>query len=271
MGNSTSTTLPPWVQAILEEEYAKATKFDPNNQDNSGTPDDGAEKKEQASDRTMHSNDPSSFKGLTLDQFIQLDLGRLRSTLPLSLMDVATLVLVDDDCDGLFSLDDIVLFANRLYVYYMKYSGSTNIETNGGGEIQTVQSLVRGEIAKSFWLLVTANTTVDNNDSIGIETVSDRIVTILIQNRPTQTFTTQPGVDFVDSDTVHTCFRMCAVARSNRVDFQTFFDLMQQAAEDQGFMDLEDGLLDNLLPINIVQTFLNQFLIGVAKMQVGHY
>lgn len=103
----------------------------------------------------------------------------------------------------------------------------------------------------------------------GIESVSNRIIKILIQNRSTTKFTSQPGVKFVDSDTVHTCFRMCAVARSNRVDFQTFFDLMQQEAEDLGLMDLEDAMLDNMLPLNVLRRFLNNFLKGISRMQVG--
>lgn len=59
------------------------------------------------------------------------------------------------------------------------------------------------------------------------------------------------------------------VARSNRVNFQTFFDLMQQSAEDLDLMDLEDAMLDNMLPLVILKTFLNDFLVGVSRMQVG--
>jgi hypothetical protein len=318
MGNFNSTndsSLPIWVLNILEEEYVKASTF--SNSDEQATTAVDEEERDDAiaTTNTITTNttnvtnndnigtitsqleeeatDPNKLKGLTLDQFLRLDLNRLNTTLPLSLMDVATLVLADYDCDGLFSFHDLLMFSNSLYQSYIKYSNITS-------EMKTVQSLVRGEIAKKFWLLVTSkeyiniknidnddeeeddDDDVDMNDSTksktstissssivqGIESVSNRIIKILIQNRSTK-FTSQPGVKFVDSDTVHTCFRMCAVARSNRVDFQTFFDLMQQEAEDLGLMDLEDAMLDNMLPLNVLRRFLNNFLKGISRMQVG--
>ena len=145
---------------------------------------------------------------------------------------------------------DLTPFATELYCSFCKYNSA-------GGD---VQKLVRGDIAKRFWLVTTAPN--------GIHELSERITTILIQNRPILSFATQPNIDFVDSDTVHTCFRMCAVARSKRVDFQTFFDLMQQAAEDRGLMDLEEATLDNMLPLQIVQAFIGDFLAGLARMQM---
>ena len=43
---------------------------------------------------------------------------------------------------------------------------------------------------------------------------------------------------------------------------------MQQAAEDRGLMDLEDVLLDDMLPLEILQTFIRDFFVGVTKMHV---
>ena len=126
--------------------------------------------------------------------------------MPLPLMDVATLVLADRDCDGLFSLPDLLAFATDIYKSYCKYSSRA---VHGmSGEIEKVQSLVRGELANSLWLLA-------SRASTGILDVTERITTILIRNRPICTFVNQPGIDFVDSNTVHTCFRMCAVRELN--------------------------------------------------------
>jgi len=243
MGNGTSssgTDTPPWIHDVLTDEYAQAKNSE------SSPPTD---------DEDDDDDDDDDVDGLTLTQFLTINLDRL---MPLPLLDVAILVLADRDCDGVYSLPDLLAFSSDIYASYCNYSSQGLVP----GEKETVRSLVLGELTRRLWSIVAVSPN-------GIQEVSERITTILTRNRPTQTFATQPGVYFVNSDTVHTCFRMCAVARSKRLDFQSFFDLMQQAAEDQGLMDLEDALLDNMLPLQIVTNFLQEFLAGVSRMQVG--
>ena len=62
------------------------------------------------------------------------------------------------------------------------------------------------------------------------------------------TFSSQPDVVFVDSDTVHMMYRMLDVSRTRRMGWP-FFDLMQQSAEDRGLMDLEEEEFDNVVPL----------------------
>ena len=238
MGNITaspSSNLPQYVIDAITSEYKRISTS------SSSTSDD-----------ELTTTTPTA--GLTLDQFLTLKLDHLQAGIPL--MDVSTIVLADKDYDGLYSLTDLIEFSTQIYTSYCTYNSQDLVR----GEIETVHSLVRGKLIRELWLLA--------NASNGIQDVSDRITTILTQNRQIKTFATQPGIEFIDSATVHVCFRICSISRSNRVDFQTFFDLMQQAAEDRGLMDLEDVLLDDMLPLEILQTFIRDFFVGVTKMHV---
>ena len=49
-------------------------------------------------------------------------------------------------------------------------------------------------------------------------------------------------------------------------DFQAFFDLLQQVAEEQKLMELEDYRLDKWVPLSIVRLFLESMAAGILKV-----
>ena len=65
-------------------------------------------------------------------------------------------------------------------------------------------------------------------------------------------------------------YRMLGVARSRRMGFQPFFDLMQQSAEDRGLMDLEEEEFDNVVPIEVIQEFIATWLDGFCNLVPLH-
>ena len=93
---------------------------------------------------------------------------------------------------------------------------------------------------------------------------------IMLANKAPVAFSSQPDVAFVDSDTVHTMYRMLGVARSRHMGFQPFFDLLQQSAEDRGLMDLEEEEFDNVAPLEIVQEFIATWLVGFCNLVPLH-
>ena len=153
MGNITaspSSNLPQYVIDAITSEYKRISTS------SSSTSDD-----------ELTTTTPTA--GLTLDQFLTLKLDHLQAGIPL--MDVSTIVLADKDYDGLYSLTDLIEFSTQIYTSYCTYNSQDLVR----GEIETVHSLVRGKLIRELWLLA--------NASNGIQDVSDRITTILTQNR----------------------------------------------------------------------------------------
>jgi hypothetical protein len=212
---------------------------------------------------------PSAAR-LTLNQFIAMDFSSIKDV-KIPLLDVTTLVLADRDGDGMFSLErDVLGFALHVYRTYgrlAKIAGGT--PSTGSSLVRsesTIKSLVTGELVRELWArLVDAD-----GDGGGVQRVATHICTIVLANKTPVAFSSQPGVAFVDSDTVHTMFRMLAVARSHRMGFQPFFDLMQQSAEDCGLMDLEEEEFDNFVPLEVMQEFVTTWLIGFCNLVPLH-
>jgi hypothetical protein len=45
----------------------------------------------------------------------------------------------------------------------------------------------------------------------------------------------------------------------HEVEFQGFVDLLHQAAEEDGILDLDDPSLDNVVPLDVIQQFAGSF------------
>ena len=193
---------------------------------------------------------------LCLDQFVSMDFSSIKEV-EMPLLDPTTLVLADRDRDGLFSREDVFVFALHVYSKYCKLlHGSGSLARSKGN----VKSLVTGELVKELWERIV------NPERDGVQEVASHICSIFIAKRMPLKFASQPGILFVDSDSIHTLYEMMSVARSHRKDFQSFFDLLQQSAEDKGLMDLEEEEFDDVVPLEIIREFITNWLVGFCNL-----
>lgn len=222
----------------------------------------------------LTASDSDESPRLTLEQFVAMDFSSIKDV-HIPLFDITTLVLADRDADGLFSLEqDVMGFALHVYRTYARLAKITSgtTATSASSSLsrseRTVKSLVTGELVRELWIRL-VDTDADGGAS-GIQRVTAQICNIVLGNKAPVAFSSQPGVAFVDSDMVHTMYRMLSVARSHRIGFQPFFDLMQQSAEDRGLMDLEEEEFDNVVPLEVVQEFVADWLIGFCNLVPLH-
>eukprot|EP00899_Mesostigma_viride_P008209 jgi/Mesvir1/1738/Mv21190-RA.1 len=74
-----------------------------------------------------------------------------------------------------------------------------------------------------------------------------------------------PGTIFLSRKSVQTLHGVLQVHDMNGMDFQSFFDLLQRMAEEQGMMLLEDAELDDVVPLPVVHFFMASFIDGFRK------
>jgi hypothetical protein len=70
----------------------------------------------------------------------------------------------------------------------------------------------------------------------------------------------------VRSDTLLHLFELLNVKTTHGIDFQMFFDLLQQAAEEQGMMSIDLQDMDDYVPLLICQQFAGHFITGFARL-----
>ena len=78
--------------------------------------------------------------------------------------------------------------------------------------------------------------------------------------QPLHTIPSMGSTEWVGLDAVRILFDLLHVADLAGVDFQSFVDLLQRAAEDSGTMSLEDEQLDNVVPIQMITEFVSDFM-----------
>ena len=78
--------------------------------------------------------------------------------------------------------------------------------------------------------------------------------------QPLRTIPSMGSTEWVGLDAVRILFDLLHVADLAGVDFQSFVDLLQRAAEDSGTMSLEDEQLDNVVPIQMITEFVSDFM-----------
>ena len=94
---------------------------------------------------------------------------------------------------------------------------------------------------------------------------------ILLENENVASFDQKPGVPFIRSDTIVHLFDILNVKATHGIEFQVFFDLLQQAAEEIGLMNLECEEMDDHVPLTIDQQFTRDFVKGFSRLmnQIG--
>jgi hypothetical protein len=100
----------------------------------------------------------------------------------------------------------------------------------------------------------------------GIEDFVSWFVKLFSENTHVKKFDIHPDVEFLPSDTVKTMHQILAIKSTYGVEFQTFFDLMQRVAEEQGIMLLSEKKLDELVPLTILEQFARDFINGFVKL-----
>eukprot|EP00003_Mantamonas_plastica_P032957 TRINITY_DN91_c0_g5_i2.p1 TRINITY_DN91_c0_g5~~TRINITY_DN91_c0_g5_i2.p1 ORF type:complete len:341 (-),score=107.03 TRINITY_DN91_c0_g5_i2:472-1494(-) len=80
-----------------------------------------------------------------------------------------------------------------------------------------------------------------------------------------------PNVRFVSSDALRLLHRILDIGTTS-YGFQEFLDLAQQTAEEKNMQKLEDEYLDDVIPVDIIRVFSENFLTGMCSLmkEIGY-
>ena len=119
-------------------------------------------------------------------------------------------------------------------------------------------TFLNGELIFALWEQVSAPE--------GIAEAANHLKRLLRNNYGVRTFDTTSDVEFLPSDSVHSAYNLLSVVRSHKLHFQEFFDLLQQSAEQDGLMELEDPQFDDFVPLHTLGKFINDFFEGFRRI-----
>jgi|EP00505_MAST-04D_sp_SCG-Rhode-Island_P001945 hypothetical protein len=168
----------------------------------------------------------------------------------LSFRHLGTLFELDSNHDGMVSNEELEEFVRA---YYRKY------RELAAGTWHDISVLMEGHF--TYLLLVALKEGVGGID-VFVSWISDLLKRVC----PVQTFASQPGVDFLHSDSLHALYVLLDVRTSYNIDFQGFLDLVQRAGEERGEMNLDDMSFDDVAPLDIVEAFVRDFAASMLKM-----
>eukprot|EP01105_Mastigella_eilhardi_P027863 TRINITY_DN8834_c0_g1_i3.p1 TRINITY_DN8834_c0_g1~~TRINITY_DN8834_c0_g1_i3.p1 ORF type:complete len:176 (+),score=45.78 TRINITY_DN8834_c0_g1_i3:57-530(+) len=84
--------------------------------------------------------------------------------------------------------------------------------------------------------------------------------------RNTTIFPEHPETTFIHREAVQELHRLLNTRQLLGTDAQTFFYLMQHVAEDKGLMQLDETQLDEYIPQEVLQQFLEDFIGGFCNL-----
>ena len=74
------------------------------------------------------------------------------------------------------------------------------------------------------------------------------------------------GEEFVDSDTLLLMHFLLEIESGYGISFQTFLDMLQQEAERYGLISLSDEVFDQVVPVPVLRTFIEDFVNGFESL-----
>ena len=288
-GNNHMKQCPDYLLAHTSNEYkrvvmklTKKNKKSNNNDDNNNNDDD-----------TINSNnsDTSMINGLNLEQVLLLNPPHGVS---LSFDHLGMLFNMDEEKNGYFSENNLITFTKNYYKTYC------NIVKNDS--ITTDDALVEmdGHFTLGLWKYVanndkqnhdenksitsndqhvisssdvnedsdttTTTTTTTTTKTKNISLLVNWLLSVIKNLGPLQTFKSQPEIEFIHSDCLHSLYKLIDIRSSYNIDFQAFLDVVQRAGEDQGLMHLDETDFDDYCPVIVVENFLTEYFKSIINM-----
>ena len=167
----------------------------------------------------------------------------------LSFYHIGTLFVIDDDKDGRFSLVELEKFARFCLRKQKDYKQ------------HEAHSMLQAACTLQMWLSVSKKQ--GDEEQEGENDFVAWVGKLLYEDENVSYFEDKP---FVRSDTLLHLFELLNVKTTHGIDFQMFFDLLQQAAEEQGMMSIELQDMDDYVPLLICQQFAGHFITGFARL-----
>ncbi len=161
---------------------------------------------------------------------------------------IGNLFNIDHDRDGRFSLADFTQFSLMAAEKIKKYKP------------HEIQSQLQAHCTLNMYMAV--KTKEQEDDFIAW------VGRVLYEDQPVSTFEEVPGVAFIKSETIKVFFEILNVRVTHNLEFQQFFDLLQQAAEEESLMNLEVEAQDDYVPLDVVQQFARDFIRGFSKLML---
>lgn len=185
---------------------------------------------------------------LKINEVLQL---KLPEEISLSFYHIGTLFVIDEDKDGRFYLKELENHAKFCHNRQKSYKP------------HEITCMLQSACTLILWQSV--NTEEGEDDFVAW------IGLLLYENENVAYFDTKPGVPFIRSDTIVFLFEILNVKTTHGLEFQIFFDLLQQAAEEVGLMGIENEEMDDYVPLTICQQFARDFIKGFSRLmrQIG--
>lgn len=185
---------------------------------------------------------------LKISEILQL---KLPEEISLSFYHIGTLFVIDENKDGRFYLKELENHAAFCHNKQKNYKA------------HEITCMLQAACTLILWQSV--NTEEGEDDFVAW------IGLLLYENENVAYFDTKPGVPFIRSDTIVYLFEILNVKTTHGLEFQIFFDLLQQAAEEVGLMSIENEDMDDYVPLTICQQFARDFIKGFSRLmrQIG--
>jgi len=194
--------------------------------------------------------DESGRGYLILDQLLLLE-QRTEFHVRLDLSHLGLLFALDRTKDGKFDIDEILSFHDK--IYSLQAADHSNHNFDARAHLQAYCSLLM------------FNKVSEPN---GIEVFSIWLGNLLAANLGLEQFRSRPMLPFLRSDTIKTLHQVLNIQEFYGIDFQAFFDLLQQAAEEKAIISLKDEEFDDVVPLSVVKEFARDFIKGfIGLMQ----
>mmetsp|Transcript_6435 Transcript_6435/g.16881 ORF Transcript_6435/g.16881 Transcript_6435/m.16881 type:complete len:223 (+) Transcript_6435:111-779(+) len=186
---------------------------------------------------------------LTVDELTQLKLPRSQWTV--NLKSFSVMFVLDRNKDGRFSVEELQAF------YELACERAKLYQT------YEYMSMMNGYCTLMMWRSVSG--------AGGYQEFSDWVCNLLRECNSTEQFRQYPGVQYINRDSIETIYHVLGVKESQGLDFQSFFDLLQRAAEEKDLMDLGNEELDDYLPLEVVGEFARSMIQGMQKVMADIY
>jgi len=176
---------------------------------------------------------------LILDNLLNFNMPNM---IHLQLTHIGVLFVMDSTQDGKFTLEKLLAFSDLCAERARFYRP------------HEFQAQIQGYCALQLWNCVISQE--------GKEEFESWFTQVIRESERERHFDSETGTEFISRDTIQTVHEILEVSEKHGMDFQQFFDLLQRVGEEKGTMDLENELLDDCAPLDVLQDFTSNFITG---------
>jgi hypothetical protein len=227
------------------------------------------------------SDSNGNTQGLTLEQILLL---KPPHGVSLSFDHLGTLFHIDEEKNGYISENNLINFTKYYYETYCNIVKNDSITTDdaylemdGHFTLGLWKYVIKNEGSDAYDT-VTHNTndksekSDDDNDvrksykEKNISLLVNWLLLVIKNLGPLHSFNSQPEIEFIHSDHLHSLYKLIDIRSSYNIDFQAFLDVVQRAGEDAGWMHLDETDFDDVVPVVVVEMFLTEYFGSIINM-----